>query len=319
MTGHKRLTLVILAAAVLVIGGLTFSRRDGTAPHVAVKGAPSVTVVPSPAHISPSGAFPDATNTGVPPGTRLTNYTGPCQLPPGTFITAKIINCQDTAVQAMGPNVTVTRSQVNGRVLSDHSNGGSQKTSSISITDSIIDGGAQEEFPAVAYDSITLLRVEIVGGQHSFQCNSSCKAVDSYLHGQYEAPDSDGHFNAFISNGGRDFTLRHNTLWCSVPQTSHDGGCSGDASLFGDFAPIVHVTVDGNLFHETGGSYCFSGGFEPNGAKPYSASDVVVRNNVFQRGRNRKCGYFGAVTSVGTAAQGFLFRANTFDDSSPLT
>src|ERR1700710_2429307 len=137
MTKSRRLAWVLGAVLILVLGGVTFGRPASIAPVKVADDGPVVTatVVPTPAHVAPPGAFPDATNTGVPPGTRLTTYTGPCQLPPGTTIDAKIINCLHTAVQAMGPGVTITRSQVNGRVLSDHSNGGGQQASSISITD----------------------------------------------------------------------------------------------------------------------------------------------------------------------------------------
>ena len=157
-----------------------------------------------------------------------------------------------------GCGVKITRSQINGIVQSDHSDSG-RGSASVSITDSNIDRREQETFPAVSYDG------DSGSGRSGWrrtllQCNSNCTITDSYLHAQYLPSSSAGHVNAFISNGGSGFTLRHNTLWCSVAQTASDGGCSGDASVFGDFGPISDVVFDHNLFHNTGGSFCLFAG-----------------------------------------------------------
>lgn len=265
----------------------------------------------------PTNGFPDSTNTGVPAGTVLTAYTGSCNLPTNTVIDAKTINCYRLTISGSG--VSITKSVINGIVYSEH---GATPSSSVSITDSYINGGNQETYPSVSYDSVTLLRVEVVGGQHSVQCSSNCTVTDSYLHGQYIGASSAGHVNAFISNGGSGFTLTHNTLWCSVSQTSNDGGCTADASLFGDFDFISNAKFDRNLFHETDGSYCLYSGWEPPKAYPIP-SNVSVTNNVFQRGitpgqHGFTCGYYGSNTSY-YPGNGDVWSGNVYDDGTVVS
>jgi Domain of unknown function (DUF4082) len=263
-------------------------------------------------------SFPNSSNTGVPAGTTLTNYTGTCTLGAGAVIDAKTINCN---LVIKGAGVTITRSQINGTVTSDHSASGSS-TSSVSVTDSYINGGNQETFPTFGYDSVTLLRDEVVGGPYSVQCNSNCSVTDSYLHGQYISPGSAAHINAFLTNGGSGFVLKHNTVWCSVSQTSGDGGCSGDASLFGDFAPIKNATFTDNYFHSTHGSYCVYAGWEPSKSYPIP-SNVVITNNVFQRGTDLgqhgyTCGYFGPDTSF-YSGNSNVWSGNVYDDGTAVS
>lgn len=274
---------------------------------------------PTPTDTPPvTTGFPDSTNTGPVAGTALTPYTGSCNVPGGTVIDSKTITCSGSALVILGPNVKITNSHITGRVSSDHSNT-NQANSSVTITDSYIDGGQQEEFPAVSYDSVTLLRDEIVGGQHSVQCNSNCSVTDSYLHAQFIGPNSAGHVNAFISNGGSGFTLNHDTLWCSVNQTKNDGGCTADASLFGDFGPISNATFTNNYFHSTHGSYCVYGGYEPSKQFP-TPTNVKITNNIFQRGTDVgqhgfTCGFYGPDTSLGAND---TFTGNKYDDGTAI-
>ncbi len=263
---------------------------------------------PAPTTGAGSGDFPNASNTGVPAGTTLTDYTGPLTITAaGTTIDRKRIN-GTLVIRASG--VKVTNSIINGRLSSDGSG------SSVTVADSEIRGGNQETFPSVSYNDITLQRVEVTGGQHSVQCSARCVVEDSWLHDQFIPAGSSGHVNAFISNGGSGFTLRHNTLYCSVQPTSADGGCTADMSLFGDFAPISDVTIVGNLFraNTTGASYCLHAGYNPS--KPYGSNPtgVVVKNNVFERGSNNKCGIYGPVTSFYSSGSGNTWSGNTWND-----
>ncbi len=250
--------------------------------------------------------WPNASNTGVPAGTTLTPYTGPCTITTAnTVIDAKQVNCV-LVVKASG--VKISRSQLNGRIMTD---GGS-----VSISDTYINGGNQETYPSVSYTDISLLRVNVVGGQHSVQCDANCTIKDSYLHDQTQ-PATGGHVNAFISNGGSGFVLTHNTMVCTVKQTSMGGGCTAHASLFGDFRPISNATFDNNYFKAaTNISYCLYAGYEPDKAYP-KPSNIVIKNNVFERGANGTCGAYGAVTSF-LPGTGSSFTGNTWADGTPL-
>lgn len=258
------------------------------------------------------GCWPGPGNTGVPAGTTLTTYndSGACHLNvANATYDAKTFNC-DLVIEAMG--IKITRSNIIGRIVSNSDSG-----TSVTISDSKIDGGLQETFPTVAYNNITLLRVEVIGGQHSIQCGANCTVTDTWAHNQYLPSSSAGHVNAFISNGGSGFFLTHNTLHCTV-QPTQSGGCTADASLFGDFSPISDAHFDKNLFidRNDGAGYCLQAGWNPGKAYPIP-SNVSVTNNVFKKGPNGKCGIYGVYTAY-YSGNGDVFSGNKMDDGTPV-
>jgi hypothetical protein len=196
---------------------------------------------------------------------------------------------------------------------------------SYTLQDSEVDAGLYQG-AALGSTNMTVLRSNIHGGQTSIYCFSNCTIRDSWLHGQRIAAGSDWHLGAFLANdnghdpGGRtNALLVHNTIVCDSPATNVDGGCSGDINLYGDFGPILSVTLDHNLFGaNTDLSYCVYGGSTPQ--KPYSgqAASIVVINNVFKRGSNRSCGAYGPVTGFDKARPGNQWSNNVWDDGSPV-
>jgi hypothetical protein len=286
---------------------------SSSASSVAPTSSPTATTTAAPSASSSTpvapARFPDATNTGVPLGTALTAYTGPTTITTaGTVIDRKQIN-QDLVIKAAG--VKITNSSMSGRIISNTAG------ASVAVSDSKIDGGRQETFPTISYARISLLRVNVVGGQHSVQCSTTCTIIDSWLHDQYLPSGSSGHVNAFISNGGGPFTLRHNTLHCTAAPTAA-GGCSAQASLFGDFGQIHDVALDGNLFKSSHAGYCLHAGYHPS--KPYGSNptNVKVTNNTFERGSTGKCGLYGPVTAF-LNANGNTFTGNRYTDGTAIT
>jgi hypothetical protein len=258
------------------------------------------------------GCWPGPGNTGVPAGTTLTTYndSGACHLNvANTTYDAKTFNC-DLVIEAMG--IKITRSNIIGRIVSNADTG-----TSVTISDSKIDGGLQETFPSVGYNNITLLRVEVIGGQHSIQCGDNCTVTDSWPHNQYLPSNSAGHVNAFISNGGSGFYLTHNTLHCTALPTA-SGGCTADASLFGDFSPIANAAFDKNLFvdRNDGAGYCLQAGWNPG--KPYPVpTNISITNNIFKKGANGHCGIYGVYTAY-YAGNGDVFSGNKYDDGTAV-
>jgi hypothetical protein len=273
---------------------------------------------PSPARPPSSSGFPDASSTGVPSGTRLTTYTGPCTITANnTVIDAKTVNC-NLAIHAKG--VIIKRSKINGNMGTEEGT-----AHSYTLQDSEVDAGVYQG-AALGSTNMTVLRSDIHGGQTSVYCYANCTIRDSYLHGQRLPDGVDWHLGAFLANdngndpGGRtNAVLIHNTIACDATPNSSDGGCSGDINLYGDFGPITYVTLDNNLFGANPGlSYCVYGG--SSAGKPYSgqAEHVVVVNNVFRRGPNRKCGAYGAVTAFDPARPGNQWTNNVWDDGAPV-
>jgi hypothetical protein len=288
-----RLSLVLVTAVPTTVPAQTLAGMSGTTS----RSASSLTT------------FPDASNTGVPDGVTLTAYAGPMTITRGgTIIDAKIIRGM---LVIAADNVVIKRSKLVGNVDAD------RPDVHITILDSEVDGGASWR-PAIGYRNITMSRVNVHGARASVLCGSNCLIEDSWLHGQYLKPGSNWHVNGYISNGGTNVVIRHNTLACEPLDNSNGGGCTGPASSFGDFGPLRNITYDGNLFVAGPGGFCLRAGYNPG--KPYGRdpTGIAIKNNVFQRGANRKCGVWGAVTSFRRSGVGNVFSNNKWDDGKPV-
>lgn len=254
------------------------------------------------------GCWPGPDNTGVPDGVVLSAYSGPTSFSSGTtVIDGKLIN-DDLFVSGTG-NLTVKNSKMVGHFDADTASG------SLTIIDSEIDGTSWVG-ATVGFQNVTIVRSNIYGSQHSVLCGDNCSVADSWLHSQYE--HNGDHNNAYISNGGSNVTLRHNTLHCT-PTGSAGGGCSSNASFFGDFAVISNITIDKNLLLATpSGGYCAYLGHDPG--KPYGSnpSNVSVTNNYFQKGTSGKCGIHAPVTSF-LNANGNVFSGNKYTDGTTVS
>jgi hypothetical protein len=302
-----------LSCGAVVLGALLWppggSVGETTTP-LPVTQAPSPSPSPSPSR-SPSrssSAWPGPDNTGVPAGTTLTAYDGPCVVTePGTRIDAAEVDC-DLVVRAA--DVRITNSSTRRIEVGE-------PPASVVVEDTDVDAG-EWVGAAVAHGSMTLRRVDVRGGQHSVQCEQRCLVEDSWLHEQSLPPDEPRHLNAFISNGGSDMVVRHNVLSCDEPVNDVDGGCTADLSLFGDFGPLSDVTIEDNLFRATTGGYCGSFGYNPGKEFGEDATRIVVRGNVFERGPHGRCGVYGAVTSFWVEGAGNVWEGNTWDDGRPV-
>jgi hypothetical protein len=257
------------------------------------------------------GCFPGPANTGIPEGTVLTTYTGPCTITvANTVIDAKIVSC-DLDVQATG--LLIKRSHVKGSIL-----GAEGFAMNLRIEDSWLDNGVCVDC-GVGYDSFIILRTEITGSNRGAYCRRTCLIQDSWIHGTALDPNSQWHASAVRVEQGAN--LVHNTLACdwTGPFNNSEIGCSADMTGYPDFAPIKNNTIDGNLFmaNPIGLGFCAYGG--GTSGKPYSndptdATYITFRNNVFQRGSNRKCGAYGAITDFIAGRTGNVWTNNIWDD-----
>ena len=261
--------------------------------------------------------YPDASNTGVPAGTKLSTYSGPCTIQTnGTVVDSKTVNCGTFEVRAQ--NVVIRKSKINGILVTTE-----RQSFSVTLEDSEVNAGLVGR-SAVGSTNLTIRRSNIHGGQTSVTCAGNCDIRDSYLHGQQmPAGNPDWHLGAFLANdvstnGKTNATLIHNTIICDNPGNEQGGGCSGDINLYADFGPVSNITLQDNLFGANEGiSYCVYGG---SSKKEYAGgvSNIVFVNNVIQRGKNKKCGYWGAVTSFDPSRPGNKWDNNRWDDGSVL-
>jgi hypothetical protein len=305
-TGTRRRRLWVgVTAAVLLVGGAT-AAIDWTGGDEDAGGSASRSSTARPS--LPTG-WPGPDNTGVPAGVRLTPYTGPCTIStPQTLKGIDARSCE--AILVRSRDVVIVESLL-PRV--DTTEG----DASVALVDSEVEAGTWVD-GAVWGSNITLTRVEVTGASASVHCADNCEVTDSWLHEQFNTPGASFHLNAFISSGGSNILLRHNTMACTPQVNDTDGGCTADVSVFGDFAPMRKVTIDHNLFvaNPTGVPWCLYAGYDPG--KPYgsSPSDIVVTDNVFERGDTGHCGKFGAATSF--LSRGNTWSGNAYDDGTPV-
>src|SRR5690606_9566975 len=254
----------------------------------------------------PLDGFPTEASAGVPAGTKLATYRGPCLIDKdGTVLERVEVACDRLVIQAAGVIVRSSRLppvDVAGDGWS------------VTVEDSEIDGG---EFvgPAIGYGNVTVRRSEIRGAQHSVLCGSNCLIESSLLHDQFLPTDEDWHNNGFLSNGGTGVRLTGNTISCTPVDNDAGGGCSGAASFFGDFEPVSDGVIESNLIRATPGACCVRLGYDPAKQFGPEGDRVVVIGNIFDRGPAGQCGGTGPVTS---APPGIRFEGNLWSDGQPV-
>jgi|GEM_PF-1391117 len=291
------------------------------------------------------GCWPGPSNTGPnwprPADTTTARYTGSCTInSPNVTIDSKVIYCSPLNVGPSATNLIIKNSYINGGVISND-------TATFTIQDSLLDNGVS--FPAcsdgscpagiyacgdpnnattecgVGYKNFTILRTEIKNTNRAAYCESTCTIQDSYFHGTNLWPDKSDLAHASSVRNEQYLTLRHNSLGCDYkgPFNNDELGCSADMSGYPDFAPIMHDTIDKNLFlaNNEGAGFCVYGG--GTSGKPYSgnannATYIVFTDNVFQRGANGKCGTYGPVTDFIPGRTGNVWTNNKYDNGATV-
>lgn len=283
---------------------------------------PTVTATPTPDPVPPSTTpvppaqskgfqvlgrwFPNSDTTGVPAGTSLGSYDGPCTISASNVvIDSKTINC---SLRVTGQNLTIKNSVINGAISSN--------SGSFTVTDSDIRLSATED-TGVGEADFTLTRVEITGGRRSVNCAADCSIIDSYIHAQGTDPTGNAHQSGIRMGAGS--VIRHTTFTCDAPASPPAGGCSAALTGYGDFAVVERNTIDNNLILEGTGGYCAYGGSSTG--KPYSAgvNNVKFTNNIWQRGESGVCGIWGPIVSFDRNAPGNVWTNNVFDDGKAIT
>ena len=278
------------------------------APTTAPAAAPTPTTAASAGVQVLGRSFPSAATTGVPRGTTLSAYTGPCTIQTDdVVIDGKTINCD---MRILAQNVKITRSLINGTIYSDsdYFNG------SFSLTDSEV-RMPQSTGTGIGDVNFTVKRVEVTGGSRSINCAADCTVEDSFLHGQYTDQRGIDHESAIRM--GSNSVIRHNHITCDSTPVPPDAGCSAALTGYGDFAVVQKNTIDNNLID--GGpygsmGYCAYGGSTTG--KPFSkgVNNIKFTDNIFVHGPKGKCGIWGPITSFDLNAPGNVWSGNLWDD-----
>jgi hypothetical protein len=225
------------------------------------------------------GCFPGPQTSGVPAGTALTRYTDSCTIrADGTIIDGKIIDC---VIQNYARNVIIKNSQIAGAIVT------ASTDASITILNNTIDG-RDNATGGIDHDNAIVAGNNIFNGKDGINCNYHCTAKDNYIHDQFDGTAVGWHqqgFHAWVDSAN-DLNLHHNSVVCTT------GGCTADITLNSE--TMFNAFVDRNLLMASPtSSFCAY----PAGGKRVSTQNVTWLNNIFQRGANRKCGFYGAVYS----------------------
>lgn len=196
----------------------------------------TTTVAATTTTTTPSSSFPDGTNTGVPAGTALTPYTGPCTISTaGTVVDAKTIACQTMTISAA--NVTIKRSVING-----NSFGVIRPTSSgFVMTDVDLTCSNSAGSYGILYGSGTYTRLNIHNCENAIEPGSNVVFRDSWIHGL--AADGAPHYDGVSIDGAvTNVQVLRNTVAIAI------GGGNVSAVMIDNYGggTISGVTVDGN-------------------------------------------------------------------------
>ena len=196
---------------------------------------PSVGVVNCAQRPSSCG-YPDATNTGVPPGTNLTVFNGNITVTtPGTVIQNRDIR---GCVRIEAANVIIRRSRISSpscfyAILSDNPSG------NVLIEDVEINC-QNTNAHGIGDNGITARRVNIHGCGNGFDVDNNFTVVDSYIHDLCGC--GDGHEDGIQLAVGRNVTIQHNTIFVI-----------GTSAVISHPTTNANVRISNNLF--AGGAY----------------------------------------------------------------
>jgi hypothetical protein len=244
----------------------------------------------------PSGAFPDASNTGVPAGTVLTAYTGPSTIStPGTVIDGKTMGC----VRVTAPGVIIRKSKISCNsgyaVLSGD---GDYTGTPLTVEDSEVDcknlGGN-----GFGEANIVVRRVNVHGCENGLDINQNITVEESYIHDLYNqgsahtdgAQLASGHYESgVLKPAARNVTFLHNTIY----GMGFDGSF-GTSAIISNSGGDQNVLIQNNLL--AGGAvaiYC---------EQHAKGTNYRVLDNHFSSKFGPKVGFYGVSTECSDETQ----------------
>ena len=219
----------------------------------------------------PIAGFPDATTTGVPAGTSLTNYTGPMAITAdGTVIENKIIN---GSLRVTGDNVVIKNCQI----TYDSPWGiNAEGANNITIQDcDFVGPGLTGDSNAAILGSGTFLRNDISESENGIVLQDGASTVKGNFIHDLQDGAANPHYDGISVQGGQNGVLiEDNTV--IARQTS-------DVFIKNDFGPINNVRVNHNLLlgdHDAPSYPVYVYGNMPKGA----VTNISVTNNVVEVG-----------------------------------
>ena len=270
--------------------------------------------------------FPDASSSGIPSGTKLVNVPGDVDHGPGWAWAAGEVNITRRGAVFSGyrvagtVNVAANGVTVQNCVVSFPGGGGNSFGIAIrhasnttvqhcDIAGPVAAGGTDPNRLTGGvkdiYGDETGTRV-LANNIHDAACGvqlDSGLVQDNYIHNT--ATDGGDHVNGVMSNSGGALTIKHNTIFNQIGQTSA-------IALYEDFGLQHDKTVTDNLL--AGGGYTIYGGGPDHGRG--QPSNMQFTNNRFATIYQPRSGYYGPVAYYDKTAPGNTWTGNIWDNSS---
>jgi predicted xylan-binding protein with Ca-dependent carbohydrate-binding module len=254
---------------------------------------------------APGSTKPDASNTGVPAGTKLTVHNGDINITKdGTVIDGWDLH---GFVRINASNVTIRNSIIRG--------GDAKKTGRAVIQNydvhpnfHIYDSTILPDFPSLYLDGLdgahfTAERVDISGVVDSIKVIGDDVTIrDSFLHGNRHYlndpghPDGVSHDDNIQFEGGTNFLAEHNTI---------EGAWNAAWMITQNWARSSNMRMIGNWI---GGGGC-TVNFSEKGKGPIL--DVLIQDNIFGTSRLANCGVIAPPTSRPTMVNNVFEGTNT--------
>lgn len=230
---------LVLVGVGAVLGG-AFSRSRTTDERAATDSAtPAAPVIPNRPNCGPAPSacgLPDATNTGVPPGTELSTIDGNLTITEaGTVVDGKHIK---GCVEVRAANVIIRRSKITctgfAAILQSSDDGG------LLVEDAEIDCGNHNS-SGISSSGFTARRLNVHSCENGFDISHDVTVSDSYIHDLYEG--ATGHADGAQLSQGGNVTIVHNTIY-------NPGGTS---AIITPRSGTTDIFIGGNLMG--GGAY----------------------------------------------------------------
>jgi hypothetical protein len=272
--------------------GPSASARPSSSPaaHPPANDPPPIAMVGGCAPHPSSCGFPDATNTGVPAGTKLTSKSGDMEIKTaGTVI--QNIDLQG-CISIWAPNVTIKNSRIHcggpyGIFSYDkyYTGGGAV------FTDVEVDC-MNTQATGIASYGFKATRINVHGCENGFTVDYSVTIQDSYVWGSFTG--NGGHSDGIEIHSANNM-ITHNTIF--------NGSPGGTSAIITDPTGLSNVTISNNLL--AGGGYTLY-------CPKTTSSAVTVTANRFGKIYNPKSGSYAAWTYCNAVA---VVHGNVWDDT----
>lgn len=243
---------------------------------------PTVTTPP----VQPgSNGYPDSTNTGVPAGVSMTQYTGPSEITAANtaIVGKRITSC--LVIKATG--VVIKNSLIQGdcyfNILSQNPD------ARLQLIDVEIDGlNNPSSDSAVNGSGYTCIRCDVHSAGDGFKAGTNVVIRDSYIHDLVVTVGS--HNDGIQSLGTTGLKIIHNRIVLTGAMTSAIILSTNVADA------IKNVEIRENLLG--GGAWTVYGGYQAGRDVASKVANIQIMNNRFSTAVYPNSGAFGPMTSV---------------------